>query len=273
MSSVPCSCAAADRLEQVSTLAYCGVMTVRRKTPIEVPTTEPHLCTPAMRLQALAQVPLFESLEAAELAVVDVQFRAQHFSTGDAIYHTGEAASRFYVVADGLAKATRSNADGHETLLDILGRGDFLGALPALGPHAYADTAWAMAPLCLLGLDAGAFETIIEQFPSVARATLRGVSHRLTEPQAAVHLLAGASLEQRLAATLLLLAAKNGKAWDGGTLVQIPLSRDDLAAMTGAATESVSRLLSTWRRAGIIETGRRWIAICDGEALETLRDD
>lgn len=235
--------------------------------------TEPHLCTPGVRLQALGQVPLFDGLMAEDLALVDAQCHVRDFSTGDAIYHIGEAASQFYVVASGLAKTTRSNSDGHETLLDILGSGDFLGALPALGPHAYPDTAWAMTPLCLLGLDAGAFELVMEQFPSVARATLKGISHRLTESQTAVHLLSGASLEQRLAATLLLLAAKNGKPWDGGTLVQIPLSRDDLAAMTGAATESVSRLLSTWRRAGIIETGRRWIAICDSEALETLRDD
>lgn len=248
-------------------------MTPRRKTPILLPTIEPHLCTPAVRLQALGKVPLFEGLEEAELAVVDTQCHVQDFSAGDAIYHTGGAASQFYVVANGLVKATRFNADGHETLLDILGSGDFLGALPALGPHEYTDTAWAMTPLCLLGLDAGAFQTIMDQFPSVARATLRGVSHRLTESQEAVHLLSGASLEQRLASTLLLLAAKNGTSWDGGTLVQVPLSRDDLAAMTGAATESVSRLLSTWRRAGIIETGRRWIAICNNEALETLRND
>lgn len=247
-------------------------MTPRRKMPILLPMTEPHQCTPAVRLQALGQVPLFEGLEEAELAVVDAQCRAQGFSTGDAIYHTGEAASRFYVVADGLVKATRSTADGHETLLDILGSGDFLGALPMLGPHEYTDTAWAMTPLCLLGLDAGGFETVMEQFPSVARATLGGVSRRLTESQEAVHLLSGATLEQRLAATLLLLAAKNGKSWDGGTLVQVPLSRDDLAAMTGAATESVSRLLSTWRRAGIIETGRRWVAIHNDEALKALRD-
>lgn len=248
-------------------------MTPRRRTPILLALTEPHLCTPALRLQALGKVPLFEELGEAELALVDAECHAHGFSTGDAIYHIGEAASQFYVVASGLVKATRSNADGRETLLDILGSGDFLGALPALGPHEYTDTAWAMTPLCLLGLDSGAFETVMEQFPSVARATLRGVSRRLTEAQETVHLLSGASLEQRLASTLLLLAAKSGEPWEDGTLVQIPLSRDDLAAMTGAAAESVSRLLSTWRRAGIIETGRRWIAIRNEEALETLRND
>ncbi len=217
-------------------------------------------------------MPLFEGLSEAELALVDGQFHARGFSTGDAIYHFGEPASHFYVVTNGLVKTTRSSADGRETVLDILGSGDFFGALPALGPHAYADTAWAMSPLCILGLDADAFETIMERFPSVSRATLRGVSRRLTESQDAVHLLAGASLERRLAATLLFLAEKNGTPWDGGTLVQIPLSRDDLAAMTGAATESVSRLLSTWRKADLIDTGRRWVAICDHEALEALRD-
>lgn len=247
-------------------------MTPRRRTPVLLPLAEPHLCTPAVRLQALGKVPLFEGLDESELAVVDALCRTQDFVTGEAVYHVGEAANHVYVVVSGLVKTIRSNADGHETLLDIHSTGDFLGALPALGPHEYTDTAWAMTPICLLDLGADAFETVMQQFPSVARATLRDVSRRLTESQETVHLLAGASLEQRLASTLLLLAAKSGEPWEGGTLVQIPLSRDDLAAMTGAASESLSRLLSTWRRDGIIDTGRRWIAICDAEALERLRD-
>lgn len=172
----------------------------------------------------------------------------------------------------GRSGATRLSADGRETLLDLLGPGDFLGALPALGQEKYSDSAWTLTPACLLGLEAHAYTAIMEQFPSVAMATLKGVSRRLTESQQAVHLLSGAPLEQRLAATLLLLAAKVGEPWDGATLLQVPLSRDDLAAMTGAATESVSRLLSAWRRQGLIETGRRWIAIRDRAALADLRD-
>ena len=247
-------------------------MEPRRKMPVTFPVANPHVCTPAVRLSVLGQVPLFTGLSADELAQVDRRCRAHGFAAGEAIYHIGDAASRLYVVATGTVKATRFNVDGRETLLDVLGPGDFLGALPALGQVQYTDSAWTLTPACLLGLDAGEFTTIMEEFPAVAMATLKGVSRRLTESQEAVHLLSGAPLEQRLAATLLLLAAKVGEPWDGATLLQMPLSRDNLAAMTGAATESVSRLLSSWRRRGLVETGRRWVAIRDHAALAVLRD-
>lgn len=108
--------------------------------------------------------------------------------------------------------------------------------------------------------------------PQVAVATLKGVAQRLTDSQQTIHLLAGVPLEQRLAAMLLVLAAKVGRPWNGNTLLDVPLAREDLAAMAGAATESVSRLLSQWQRNGCIETGRRWIAIVGATHLRQVRD-
>lgn len=247
-------------------------MTQRRRIPLSSLNAEAHVCTPAVRLHMLGRVPLFAGLNPHELAQVDRRCRAHGFEAGSTIYRVGDAATTLYVVATGAAKTIRPGEDGRETLLDLCGPGDFLGAVPALGEEFYPDWAWALTPSCLLGIDAAAYTEIMEEFPAVAMATLKGVSRRLSESQRAVHLLAGAPLEQRLAATLLLLAEKVGRPWEGGTLLDVPLSREDLAAMAGAATESVSRLLSRWRRQGLVDAGRRWIAVQDGPGLEALRD-
>lgn len=247
-------------------------MDERRRIPLTLHDSDPHRCSPKVRIGVLGQVPFFVGLTAEQLSQINNRCRAQGFEAAAAVYHAGSTASRLYVVATGIIKTTRLTAEGRETLLDVLTPGDFLGSLPALGQEQYADSAWALTPACLLGLEAGDYTGIMEQFPSVAMATLKRVSQRLSESQQAVHLLSGSPLEQRLAATLLLLVAKVGEPWGGATLLQVPLSRDDLAAMTGAATESVSRLLSSWRRTGLIETGRRWIAVRDCAALAKLRD-
>ncbi len=247
-------------------------MSERRRNPLTNPTPDPHLCSPDMRLRMLGRVPMFADLDSDDLAQVDRHCRAYAFEAGAAIYRAGAPANRMYVVATGAAKTIRPGKDGREVLLDLCGPGDFLGAVPALGQEIHAEWAWALTPSCLLGLDAAEYTAIMEEFPSVAMATLKGVSRRLTQAQHAVHLLAGAPLEQRLAATLLLLVDKLGRPWEGGTLLDVPLTREDLAAMTGAATESVSRLLSGWRRLGVIDSGRRWIAVRDLPALAALRD-
>ena len=246
----------------------------RRRVPIDFPETDPHTCSPAMRLEVLGLAPLFSMLDADGPAQVDRHCRAHGYSTGDPVYHAGDvAANRLYVVATGNIKTIRSAADGHETLLDILGPGDLLGSLPALDQEHYAESAWTLTPACVLGFDAEEFASVMAVFPAVTMAALKVVSGRLSESQEAVHLLSGASLEQRLAATLLLLAAKVGVPWDGATLLQLPLSRDDLATTTGATTESMSRLMSRWHREGLIETGRQWTAIRDQSALETQRNN
>lgn len=246
-------------------------MAERRSSPLSIPVADPHVCSPEVRLQRLGQVPLFSELTEDELDEVDRHCRSFGFDADEAVYVAGRPAARIYVVATGAAKSIRIGSDGRETLLDLYGPGDFLGAVPALGDEVYRDWAWTITPSCLLGLDASDYEELMEEIPAVAMATLKGVSRRLSDAQHAVHLLAGAPLEQRLAATVLLLVDKIGRPWDGGTLLDMPLTREDLASMTGSTAESVSRLLSRWRREGVIDSGRRWIAVRDLAALEDLR--
>lgn len=245
---------------------------MRRSIPLLNPEANPHACTPSVRLHVLGLTPMFRDLSPQDLVKVDAHCRVHSFNSGDAVYHAGQDASRMYVVATGAIKVLRPAADGRETMLDLCGPGDFLGAVPALGQATYSDSAWAVAATCLLGFDAGDFTTILSEFPQVALATLRGVSRRLSVAQQSVHLLSGAPLEQRLAAVLLLLLEKVGGPWEGGMLLRVPLSREDIASMVGATPESVSRFLSAWRKNGIIESGRKWIAIHDVQALEQLRN-
>lgn len=247
-------------------------MNKRRHIPLSMPDPDPQACSLAMRIAVCQKVPLFAELDAQQLAQVNRHCHARNFDAGASIYTEGEAATHLYVVAVGAVKTTRLAADGRESLIDLLTPGDFFGALPALGQKHYVDGATTLTPSCLLELDAPEYDAIMQEIPQVAVATLKGVAHRLTQSQQAIHMLAGAPLEQRLAALLLVLAEKIGKAWNGATLLDVPLSREDLAAMAGAATESVSRVLSQWQRDGSIETGRRWIAIVDAACLEQLRD-
>lgn len=244
----------------------------RRRIPLSHPSAQPHMCTPDVRRQMLGRAPLFADLAPDELAEVDRRCRVQGFVAGEAVYHAGTPATRIYVVASGAVKLVMPSADGQETVLDLCGPGDPLGAVPALGEERHTDSAWALTPTCLLGLDAEVFDRIMDDFPAVARATLAGVAQRLSRSRHTVHLLAGASLPRRLAGMLLLLADKVGRDWEDGVLIDVPLNREDLASMAGAATESVSRQLSSWKRAGLIDSGRRWIALRDSAALRALAD-
>lgn len=247
-------------------------MEERRRVPLTIPTADPHACTPGVRLHVLGRVPFFAGLDHDDLHQVDTRCWVRGLEAGESLYLQGTPANRLYVVATGVVKTTRVNPDGRETMIDLLVPGDFLGSLPSRGADHYADNAWAVTPSCLLVLEAAEFLAILRRFPAVALATLEGVSQRLSQAHDAVHRLSAAPVEQRLAATLLLVAEKTGEPWQGGVLLQVPLSREDLASLTGTVTETVSRILSGWRRAGLVETGRRWVAIMDVAGLERVRE-
>ncbi|HEY6075159.1 MAG TPA: helix-turn-helix domain-containing protein, partial [Anaerolineales bacterium] len=78
--------------------------------------------------------------------------------------------------------------------------------------------------------------------------------------------------EARLAGILMVLSAKFGKRRDVGLLIEVPLTREDLAAMTGTTTESASRVLSQFRKDGLIRSGRQWIALRDLEGLKMIAE-
>jgi len=245
----------------------------RRKTPLSNPSADPRACTHDTRITVCGQVPMFANLTVDQLHQVVAHCQAHGYEAAQSIFTEGSEATHIYIVATGAVKTTRVAADGRESLIDLHAPGDFFGALPALGRTTYAKTAWTLTPTCVLSLDAREYDYLMAEIPEIAMATLRGVAQRLTDSQRTIHMLAGAPLEQRLAALLIVLANKVGRPWNDRTLLDVPLSREDLAAMVGVATESVSRLLSQWHRNGWIEAGRRWVAIIDMAALDRLENN
>ena len=101
-------------------------------------------------------------------------------------------------------------------------------------------------------------------------ALLEIVSSRLREAREVIHQLSASPVESRLAATLLKLADKLGEKRGDEVLIQLPLSRQDLADMTGATVETASRVMSQFRRQKLIRSGRRWVSLTDLDGLKKI---
>jgi CRP-like cAMP-binding protein len=152
-------------------------------------------------------------------------------------------------------------------VIDILTPGEFFGSLAQLGDAVYAEDVTAQTATCLLTISTEEFQSLLERYPPVALATLEFVALRLRGAHETIEQLSAYPVEQRVAATLLKLANRLGRSEGSATLIEMPLSRQDLADMTGATVETISRVMSDLRRAGIVESGRRWISILDHERL------
>jgi CRP/FNR family transcriptional regulator, nitrogen oxide reductase regulator len=248
-------------------------MTAARKSPVEIEDIEPHMCSLNLRLEILSELPFLSTLSAPEIQQVNRNFVEHGYQPGEVIYYSADHADRLYVVATGKVKLLRHTHTGKDVLLDMLKSGEFFGTLSTLGEESYAETAIALTSVCILSIGSAEFRHILERYPQVSVSILDTMSSRLLEAQDMVHQLSAHSVEQRIAFTLLKLADKLGERNEVGLLIQMPLSRDDLARMVGTTTETASRVMSQLQKDGLIRTGRQWVAITDRERLRTLSQD
>jgi CRP/FNR family transcriptional regulator, nitrogen oxide reductase regulator len=245
-------------------------MTPRRKSPINLTTTEPQHCSIDLRLKILARLPFFSGLSPGALQSINQHFVEMGYQAGETIYTAGDAAERLFVVAEGKIKLLAHSAQGRSVLLDILASGEFFGNLAALGAAAYSDTAQTQTPACILSIRSDAFRQVLDAHPELALQALQIMADRLEAANRRVLQLSSLPVEKRIAFTLLELSKKVGRPQEGMLLLEVPLSREDLADMTGATPETVSRVMSQLQSSGIIASGRQWVGILDLQPLAEM---
>lgn len=179
----------------------------------------------------------------------------------------GDVATDFYNIVDGSAKLYKSMADGRQQIIGFAGVGSFLG-LVAAGPYAFS--AEALEPMRLCRFSQPALSALLDEFPAMERLLLERVSAELAAAQEQMLLLGRKTARERLAS--FLLDPRLRKARSGGTeLLHLPMPRSDIADYLGITIETVSRMLSMLRLAGIIDIpGKSTILIRRRKQLESI---
>ncbi|GAB3020717.1 response regulator [Spirosoma pulveris] len=162
------------------------------------------------------------------------------------IYSEGDEANRLYFLKAGRVKAVRINTDGKELIMEIYTPGDFFGYLPLLDSRRYTESAITMEDSELHYIPIEDFQQLLLANPEVSQHFIQLLAGRVAEREEQLVGMAYNSLRRRVADTLLRLHNQQN-----GELIQ--LSRDDLAAIVGTATESLIRTLSEFRQDGLIE--------------------
>lgn len=224
-------------------------------------------------LELLARSPLFGGAKASELEdALDLASR-RRLEKGEFFFHQDEPADFFYVIVEGQVRLSQLTPEGHQIIIRIMGPGDGMGIIVALSNTVYPLSAEAMTDCLALRWDYVSVIRLMEQYPSLSLSGLRLVTSRFRELQNRYRELATERVEQRIARALLRLARQTGRRTEGGVLLDLPLSRQDLGEMTGTTLYTVSRTLSSWQQQGLIESGREQIIIRDTHGLVSIAED
>lgn len=221
----------------------------------------------------LGQVPFFQHLGEMEVATLAAAARYREAERGAFFFHEGDPADKLYVLVDGRVRLHQLSAEGQQVLLRFVCAGEPFGWIGCLVGTAYPASAEAADGCAALYWEAQTITAIMERHPRLAMAALRMLAQQVQEMQERYRELATERVERRLARALLRLSSQTGLPVPGGVLLDIRLSRQDLAEMTGTTLYTVSRILSRWEQEGLVKSRRERVLIRRPEGLVSVADD
>jgi CRP-like cAMP-binding protein len=221
----------------------------------------------------LEQVPLFAGLQADQLARVVGLAHQATVAAGELFFREDDSAERFFVLVTGRVKLTQLTPEGHQVVLRLIGPGEAFGGVGAFGGPVYPVSAEAVGEATALSWTSASMRHLLETEMPIALNALRFVAGRLHDLQRRHRQLMTERVERRVARAVLRLTEDAGRKVEAGVEITFPVSRQDIAEMTGTTLYTVSRLLSAWEERGVIRSGRQHIVLTDPKALAAIADD
>lgn len=217
--------------------------------------------------------PLLTGLSPAETERVRGAARLQQKRSGEIIFLQGDPADAVYSINNGRVRLSQVTAEGSQILLRVIGPGTVFGAIALAKVETFPVTAEAADDCALLVWPKAALMSLIEQIPKLALNALQLMAGHVVEFQDRFREMATQRVERRLARTLLRLASQTGRKTDEGVLIDMALTRQDLAEMTGTTLFTVSRILSQWESQGLVRSGRELVVIRYPHGLVKIAED
>jgi CRP-like cAMP-binding protein len=220
----------------------------------------------------ISSLPLFDGLEGSDLDRILSLARSVRVAKDDAVFEQGATAESFYLLLDGHVRVVRTTAEGDQVIARYIHAGELFGIAVAMGRKAFPASAVAAVDCVVLVWPNAAWGELSSRYPAFAGGAYRMIGNRLQETQARVVELSTEQVEQRVAHTLLRLANQSGRKTPEGIEIGFPITRQEIAEMTGTTLHTVSRLLSAWEQKGLIRGGRQKVTIADPHGLMLIAE-
>ncbi|OGQ16746.1 MAG: hypothetical protein A3B70_04065 [Deltaproteobacteria bacterium RIFCSPHIGHO2_02_FULL_40_11] len=183
------------------------------------------------------------------------------------IFHEGETPHGLFCMFSGMVKVFKTADNGKEQIIRLSKESDILGYRSFFSGENYAASAQAISECTICFIEKEGIEKLIQNSPDIIYSLLKKMCRELGQSEERYQDLLTKSVEARLAYFLELLT--KGSA---GKPVELPLSRDEIASLVGARSETVIRILSKWKSEGLIELKAKNISISDPKHLFSTKN-
>lgn len=220
-------------------------------------------------LPLLKGVDLFASLSDDELCQIAAVTVSQNFKRDETIIlENDDSAMALYIVASGNVQVYVTSADGRETILSLLARGDFFGELSLIDGEPRSASVRAVGDMRALVIRREDFLMLLDTKPGLAKSLLVELSTRLRRSNKQISSLASMTVFGRVTGTILSLGEQHGirvpqQNGTGAIVVRNRPTQQQLADMSGTTRETVSRVLTSLEKKGLVAISDRDLIIYD----------
>lgn len=216
------------------------------------------------------QLSALKELTKEELVRISACKTGKLIKKGEVLFDEGEYINGVFCIKDGVCKVTKMSTNGRDQIVKLVKKGDLLGERSLISGEAANLRATALNDLEVCFIPKEEIVRDLAQNNKFTMHMLKDLAISLKEADNVIVDMAQKTVKQRLAETLLYLH-NNFEAKDGGSL-DIQLSREDIANTIGTATESAIRLLSGFKKEGLIDLKGKEIFILKPRDLQRISE-
>lgn len=223
--------------------------------------------------ESLISMELFLDLPPAALEEIMAMAHLRHFAKETRIFNQGDRAERAHAVLEGSIRISQSDYDGTEVVVRFIAPGEMFGTVALFTDNLYPADATSLTNTVEISWSRSELLRLIERYPQIAINVIKIIGARLKEVQDRVRELSTQRVQQRVAHAVLRLARQAGQSTADGTLIEFPLTRSDVANISGTTLHTASRILTAWERAGLLVSDNQRVTLRKLEGIQRIADD
>lgn len=215
---------------------------------------------------------LFRAVSDENLDTVLSIAKPLRLNAGEPVFQQGQAAEHFFILLHGHLKVMQTTSEGEQVMVRYVIPGEVFGIAQAMRRPTYPASCVAVEESIVLGWPSVEWDHFMTGNPQFAFNALQTVGQRLQDAHTRIKELSTEEVEQRVARCVLRLVDSSGERTDEGVSINFPITRQEIAEMTGTTLHTVSRLLSAWKERGLVNTGRKRVTVLKVDDLIRLAE-
>ncbi len=205
-----------------------------------------------------------------ELKTVSDSKISRKIKKGEVIFEEGEKLNGIYCVRGGVSKLAKLSPNGKDQIVKLASKGEVLGQRSVVAEENSNLSATAVSDMEMCFIPKEAIVSTLHKNPDFTYEVLRHMAHDLREADDVIVNMSQKTVKERIAEALLYMKKNFGEDKEG--YLALVLSREDIANVVGTATESCIRILSEFKKQGLIKTSGKRMAILEARKLQDLAD-